>query len=62
MGTHAEPESGDYWLGDFITCRGVFQGVTLFNGKARIYQINVSLNDTGRASITPILLDDNSEL
>lgn len=53
---------GDFWLGDQVRARGVFQGTTLFNGIVRIYQINVSLNDAGRATITPILVDDAGEL
>lgn len=54
----------DYWLGDFVTARAtLLNGIkTIFNGKVRIYQINVSLNSQGTAQITPVLVDDNNEL
>jgi hypothetical protein len=62
-GTGRVPKLGtDYWLGDFITARGAAGGTTFFNGKVRIYQINVVMNDAGTAKITPVLFDEEQEL
>lgn len=63
-GTGRVPQLGtDFWLGDLIQARAVTESnVTLFNGKVRIYQIRVSLDDNGTATITPVLIDEEGEL
>jgi hypothetical protein len=53
---------GEFFVGDRIIARGVYNGVTLFNGNVRVYQIDVSLSESGRPTITPVLVDDNEEL
>lgn len=52
----------DYWLGDFVQARGAAAGTTFFNGKVRIYQINVAISPSGTAKITPVLFDEEQEL
>lgn len=62
-GTGRVPKLGtDYWLGDFVTARGATAGTTFFNGKVRIYQINVAISPSGTAKITPVLFDEEQEL
>lgn len=58
-GTGRVPQLGtEFWLGDMATARSVVEGVTLFNGKVRVYQINIAVNDAGTATITPILIEE----
>lgn len=59
-GTGRVPQIGtEFWLGDMVTARSVVENVTLFNGKVRVYQINIAVNDAGTASITPILIEES---
>lgn len=51
----------DFWLGDLVTARSVINDTTMFNGKVRVYQIQVELNDAGTATVTPILIDETGE-
>lgn len=48
----------DFAPGDTVTARGVVAGNTLFNGQARVYAIEVEINDAGTATYTPILIDE----
>jgi len=58
-GTGRIPKLGtDYWLGDLVTARAVLQDAPLFNGKVRVYGVEIEVSDTGSAAITPILLDE----
>lgn len=53
------PQLGtDFWLGDLVQARSIISSTTMFNGKVRVYQIQVELNDAGAATITPILIDE----
>jgi hypothetical protein len=63
-GTGRVPAIGtNFWLGDIVEARSVINNVTMFNGKVRVYQIQVALNDSGAATITPVLIDEEgSEL
>jgi hypothetical protein len=51
----------DYWLGDFVTARGVLQGTPLFNGLVRVYGIEIEVSEQGSAQVTPVLLDEEGE-
>lgn len=58
-GTGRVPKLGtDFWLGDFVQARAVVENVTLFNGKVRVYQVNVTLDDNGVPTITPTLIEE----
>lgn len=58
-GTGRVPQFGtDYWLGDIVTARAVTAGRVLFNGQTRVYAVEVSLDNAGTASITPILVEE----
>lgn len=53
----------DYWLGDLVFARSRINGVTMFSGKVRVYQIQVEVNQAGTGTVTPILIDEEgSEL
>lgn len=57
----SEPVSGNvnaYELGDIVPVRAVVEDTVLFNGNARIYSVQVELNDAGTAKITPILVEE----
>lgn len=61
-GTGRVPIYGtDFNLGDLITARAVFNGITLFNGLVRIYAVKFEINETGAAIVTPILIDEEGE-
>lgn len=59
-GTGRVPQFGsDYWLGDVVPARAVIENrFAMFNGLARVYSVEVSLNDAGTAMVTPILVED----
>lgn len=60
-GTGRVPTFGtEYWLGDTVTAHAVDEGFTLFSGLARVYAVQVKLNNAGTASFTPILVQENS--
>jgi len=63
-GTGRVPAIGtNFWLGDMVEARSVINNVTMFNGKVRVYQIQVALNDNGAGTVTPVLIDEEgSEL
>lgn len=62
-GTGRVPVYGtDFSVGDIVTARGRVGELTLFNGKVRIYQVNVSVNDNGTATVTPILVSEEGTL
>jgi hypothetical protein len=50
----------DFWLGDLVNARAVIEDETLFNGKVRVYQIKIDINDAGTATITPILVEEGA--
>jgi len=61
-GTGRVPKLGtDYWLGDMVTARAVVQGTTLYNGKVRVYGVNVAVDENGVGQVTPVLLDEEGE-
>lgn len=58
-GSGRVPQIGaDFWLGDIVQARSVIDGTTLFNGKVRVYQIQVDINQAGTATVTPVLVDE----
>lgn len=58
-GSGRVPQFGDdYWLGDRVHCRAVAEGVAMFDGVARIYAVEVAINNAGTALVTPILVDE----
>lgn len=53
------PQIGtDFFLGDLVTARSVINGVTMFDGVVRVYQIQVDINDAGTGTVTPVLIDE----
>lgn len=50
----------DYGLGDTVTANAVVEGAKLFSGLVRVYAVEVSLNDAGTATYTPILVQEGS--
>lgn len=50
----------DYGLGDTVMANAVVEGSTLFSGLVRVYAVEVSLNDAGTATYTPILVQEGS--
>lgn len=61
-GTGRVPRYGtDFGLGDVVQARAVVAGTTMFNGKARVYQVKFELNDVGSATVTPVLIDESGE-
>lgn len=62
-GTGRVPVYGtDFNLGDLAAARAVLnENVTLFNGKARIYQVKFDINEQGTATVTPVLIDEEGE-
>lgn len=58
-GTARVPQFGhDYWLGDTVTARGVVGDTTVFNGAVRVYSVEVSINNAGTVTYTPILVQE----
>lgn len=58
-GTGRVPQFGsDYWLGDTVPARAMIDGDLIFNGNVRVYSVEVSLNNAGTATYTPILLQE----
>lgn len=58
-GTGRVPKLGtDYWLGDVVTAVGAIAGTNLFSGEVRVYGVEISVNEQGMATTTPILLDE----
>lgn len=56
------PQLGtDYWLGDLATARGYIGGAELFNGQVRVYGVEISINEAGTGTHTPILVDEEGE-
>lgn len=51
----------DFEPGDLVTARAVVAGNTLFNGQARVYAIEVEVNDAGAPTYTPILIDEEGD-
>jgi len=65
-GTGRVPKMGasnDYWLGDFVHVRGWLPNTAgqLFDGKVRVYGIEVEVNDAGTPTITPVFIDEEGE-
>lgn len=48
----------DFFLGDLVPARAVKEGVILFNGLTRVYQVNIEVDNNGVAKVTPILVDE----
>lgn len=59
--THVPIFGTDYFLGDEVPARAVKEGVVLFDGYTRIYQVDVEPDDNGVAKVTPILVDESGE-
>lgn len=58
-GTGRVPRFGyDYWLGDTVTARAVVSDDIIFNGNVRVYSVEVSINNNGTSTYTPILVDE----
>lgn len=51
----------DFSPGDVVTARAVVAGNTLFNGQARVYAIEVDVAESGAATYTPILIDEEGQ-
>lgn len=62
-GTGRVPKLGtDFWLGDLASARAVIQDTTvLFSGKVRIYGVEIEVAESGSATVTPILVDEEGE-
>lgn len=46
----------DYIVGDFVTGRGKINGVVRFNALFRVYGVEISVNDEGKADVVPSLV------
>lgn len=58
-GTGRVPKLGtDYWLGDIVTAVGAIAGTPLFSGEVRVYGVEISVDEQGAATVTPVLLDE----
>jgi hypothetical protein len=56
------PQFGtDYFIGDRVPARAMKEGVVLFNGLTRVYQVDIEPDDNGVAKVTPILVDESGE-
>lgn len=51
----------DYFIGDIVPARAIKEGVLLFNGLARVYQVDIEVNNNGAAKLTPVLVDESGE-
>lgn len=51
----------DFEPGDVVSARAVVASNTLFDGQARVYAIEVEVNDVGAATYTPILIDEEGD-
>lgn len=51
----------DFWLGDIVQARAESYGVRLFSGLARIYGIELRVDNNGQEAVTPILVDEGTE-
>lgn len=62
-GTGRVPALGtDYWLGDLVTARAKLPtGEQLFSGNVRVYGVEISIAESGTATITPTFLDEEGE-
>lgn len=61
-GTGRVPQLGtDYWLGDMAEARAVIGSSVLFSGKVRVYGVDIEIAESGSATVTPILLDEEGE-
>lgn len=61
-GSDRVPKFGtDYWLGDLVTARAAIENQVLFNGITRVYAMELSLDNAGVASVTPILVEEAEE-
>lgn len=58
---HVPKFGTDYFIGDLVPVRAVKEGVTLFNGLTRVYQVDIEVDNNGVGKITPILLDQSGE-
>lgn len=48
----------DFWLGDLVQARSMINETIMFNGKVRVYQIQVEINQAGTGTVTPVLIDE----
>jgi hypothetical protein len=61
-GTGRVPQLGtDYWIGDTAEAVGAIGGTELFSGVVRVYGVNVTIDEQGLATTTPVLLDEEGE-
>lgn len=50
----------DYNIGDFVRARAVMYGTQLFDGYVRVYNVEINVDDNGRATATPTLVDEET--
>lgn len=50
----------DYNIGDFVRARAVMYGTQLFDGFVRVYNVQIDVDDNGRATTTPTLVDEET--
>lgn len=48
----------DFALGDLVTARSVIANNTMFDGKVRVYQVQIDINENGSGVVTPVLIDE----
>lgn len=50
----AQPTFGvDYFLGDLVRFRAMYNGTTLFDGQVRVYSVEITIDDNGQELIKP---------
>lgn len=50
----------DYNIGDFVRARAVMYGTQLFDGYVRVFNVQIEVDDNGRAVAVPTLVDEET--